>query len=87
MIQLSPDGPARLEDRYLVPSGFPEVLVPSKVGHESQEEADCRQEMPDVVVVVEMEEDTLFVELSGLSWCQGPRRGLVEKEIASWART
>ena len=43
--------------------------------------------MPDVVIVVEMEETALLVEVPRLGWSHDPSRGFVEEEVTGTGPT
>ena len=47
------------KDRYLVPRRLREVIVDGEENHEAEEEAPRREEVPDVVVVVEVEQPAI----------------------------
>ena len=50
------------KDRDLVPRRLREVVVDGEEDHEAEEEAPRREEVPDVVVVVEVEQPAIIVK-------------------------
>ena len=69
------------EDRDLVPLDIVQVVVEREQDHEGEEEADGRQEVPDVVVVVEVQQLALLVVVLGLGRGQHPGGALVQEEV------
>ena len=51
-----------LEDRNLLPRLEVQIIVNGEEHHEVEEEGDGREEVPDVVVVIEVEQLTLWWE-------------------------
>lgn len=64
------------EDVYLAAMRVRQVIVQRQQHHKSEKHPYCTQKVPDVVVVVELEECALLVELARLRWSQ-----LDEKKI------
>ncbi len=58
-----------------------QVIIQSKQYHKRQEQACSREEMPNVVVIIEMKQFAVLVQLSRLGGRPRPRGRLVEKEI------
>ena len=56
-----------LKDRNLLPGLEMQVIVDGEEHHEVQEEGSCREEMPNVVVVIEVEQLTLKVERNNIN--------------------
>ena len=56
-----------LKDRNLLPGLEMQVIVDGEEHHEVQEEGSCREEMPNVVVVIEVEQLTLEVERNNIN--------------------
>ena len=57
------------------------IVVQSEENHEGEEEAGGRQEVPDVVIVVEVEQFALRVEVARGSRGEDPAGGLVDEEV------
>ena len=58
-----------------------QVIVQGEEDHEGQEEAEGGEEVPDVVVVVEVEQLALGVEVPGLGGGEDPAGGLGHEEV------
>ena len=56
-----------LEHRDLLTRLEMEIIVDGEQHHEVQEEGSCREEMPNVVVVIEVEQLTLEVERNNIN--------------------
>ena len=57
------------------------IVVQSEENHEGEEEAGGRQEVPDVVIVVEVEQFALRVEVARGGRGEDPAGGLVDEEV------
>ena len=64
------------EDMNLFSGRVNQVIVQGEEDHEGQEEAKGGEEVPDVVVVVEVEQLALGVEVPGLVLQKAPSEGL-----------
>ena len=58
----------RSEHADKVSPGIVEVLINRQQEHEGKKDSTSTEEVPDVVTIVEVEEETVSVERSGLCW-------------------
>ena len=70
-----------LEDWNLLSRRVGQIVIQAEKDHVGEEKTEGGQEVPDVVVVVEVEHDALLVEVAGLCWRQHPAGGRGEEEV------
>lgn len=82
---LLPSPPVRLgggsEDRNLVSADHIKVVIQSQQHQEREKQGSSREEVPDVMVIKEIQQDTLSVLLPGFGWSSLPAAQILEEKV------
>lgn len=69
------------EDRNLVSADHIKVVIQSQQHQEREKQGSSREEVPDVMVIKEIQQDTLSVLLPGFSWSSLPAAEVLEEKV------